>query len=78
MKHDGIIYDVTEGLERRGDDEEGFAVWVVHGPAHVTVTVPPSMAIALPAPDQTSVAVHIVGGKFATAEQIDADYPPAP
>lgn len=74
MMYDGVIYDLTEELERLGDDEYGCAQWQVHGPQHLRLTLPPDIVIHGPIPHDTHLKLSLIGGpdgsRFPTREEI--------
>lgn len=74
VEADGILYDLTDTLQRLPDDEKGDAVWQIHGPPHVVFADgPPVLLLASPVPRQTNVKLHLVGDppRFATAQEIE-------
>lgn len=61
LHYDGMIYDLTEDLERVRDDQHGRAIWRVHGPAHLRLIEPGMLEIDQPMPEATALDISLVG-----------------
>lgn len=61
LHYDGIIYDLSEDLERVNDDDQGRAVWRVHGPKHLRMIEQACLEIDRPLPENTALDICFIG-----------------
>lgn len=84
ISYDEVIYDLSEELVRVNDSEEGLAVWIVVGPAHLLMTRRPEAVLVFsvlhPVPSLTDVRFPIQQVdedwcRFFTLDEIRESYP---